>query len=165
MTSTDDLRAYLANQSPEDAAANAHWLDDAPVLKPAGVWANLDANDNPVYLNVTLYGEQSKSWNTYYAGVHHTKRSKEAKRAHGLVVAKLAGCGVQFTSQVDIKVAVYRGNLRRFDSDNVVDKFYIDGLVQAGVLIDDSYQYVRWAASAIFIDKDNPRVVIEVTTV
>ena len=53
----------------------------------------------------------------------------------------------------------------RVDSDNITfsKKWILDGLVKAGIIKDDSRKYVRiWRDIDIFVDKDNPRVVIEI---
>ncbi len=187
MNADQQLRALLANQAPEDAAENAHWLDiqdaftrplsdldnvrratdalQTAVPNPASVWELRDKNNEPVHLWVKLLGEQSKSWNAYYAGVHHAVRAREAKRVHNLVEGVISGANVKFTSPVNIKITVYRGNLRRFDPDNVVAKFYIDGLVRGGVIDDDDYTRVNSVTTAVRIDKNNPRTVIEVAVI
>lgn len=53
---------------------------------------------------------------------------------------------------------------QRKDTDNVAfaKKFINDGLVQAGVLENDSRKFVAGFADEFFIDKENPRVEIEI---
>lgn len=52
----------------------------------------------------------------------------------------------------------------RKDIDNVAfaKKFILDGLVLAGVIEDDSRKFVRALGDVFYVDKDNPRVEIEI---
>ncbi len=166
MNRNEILRQYLANQAPEDAAKNAHLLeDDTPPQASKPYWMMHGVNGELALFGLRLDGEQTDSWNTYYSGVHYRERKKEADRVHELVVNALRGCSEQFASQVDIRVSVYRGTLHRFDSDNIFVKPYIDGLVRGGLLIDDDYRHVRWVSTCIFIDKADPRTIIEVIAI
>lgn len=49
----------------------------------------------------------------------------------------------------------------RRDPDNYSGKFILDGLVQAGIIKDDSFQCIDLRLKASY-DKDNPRTEIEV---
>ena len=55
----------------------------------------------------------------------------------------------------------------RKDTDNVAfsKKFINDGLVCAGVLLNDSRKYIVGFSDEFYIDRENPRVEIEVSTV
>lgn len=52
------------------------------------------------------------------------------------------------------------------DLDNIFSakKFILDGLVEAGVIPDDSQKYVRALRDEVYIDKDHPRVEVEITS-
>lgn len=54
----------------------------------------------------------------------------------------------------------------RMDTDNVAfaKKFINDGLVQAGVLENDSRKFVKGFSDNFYIDKTKPRVVVEIAT-
>lgn len=54
----------------------------------------------------------------------------------------------------------------RKDTDNVAfaKKFVNDGLVAAGVLANDSRKYVCGFSDEFFIDKNNPRIEVELST-
>lgn len=57
----------------------------------------------------------------------------------------------------------YTQNSRK-DADNIdfAKKFILDGLVLAGVLPDDSRKYVTGTSCICHVDKDNPRVEIQI---
>jgi Holliday junction resolvase RusA-like endonuclease len=68
--------------------------------------------------------------------------------------------------RVDITITWYEPNRRR-DPDNVVGgtKFIMDGLVAGGAIKDDSQRYVNSITHRFEVDKENPRVEIEVQEV
>ena len=119
---------------------------------------------------ITLKGERPWSWNKMYAGIHWSKRKEEADRIHELVYYTLKEEGWMFgegsippVGRVDIHVTAYfRG--RPQDSDNICDKFYIDGLI-GSVIEDDDRRYVRRCTTQSELDMLNPRVEIEITGV
>lgn len=117
---------------------------------------------------IVLEGEQAMSGNKFYSQGHWRKRYLESKRVHELVAAECRrmklGC---FTSgRVDILVVCYyKNNAVRVDSSNVLAKCYEDGLVKAGLLLDDNFKYVRTVATRSELDRKNPRLEIHVTLV
>lgn len=44
----------------------------------------------------------------------------------------------------------------------VIEKFFLDGLVECGALPDDDISHVLGDTSNYFIDKENPRIEIEI---
>lgn len=111
---------------------------------------------------VTLLDERSPSWNLFYGGVNHHKRTAEVNRIHDLVVIECLRMGLApFTKPVEILVIGYfKGNTQ--DCDNVCDKPYIDGLKAAGIIADDNIHYVVEAATRSRRGKANS-VVIRIT--
>ena len=69
-------------------------------------------------------------------------------------------------SRVDITITWYEPNLRR-DLDNITggQKFILDGLVRGGVIRDDSQRYINSIEHRFEVDRDNPRVEIEIQEV
>ena len=119
-------------------------------------------------MKIVLQDERPISWNTFYAGVHWSKRKEEADRVHSLVWLELHGYFpetsedvVMFDNRVDIHVTTYFKN-RPQDPDNICVKPYIDGLI-GDVIVDDTREFVRKVTVQSEIDKDNPRVEIEIT--
>jgi len=70
---------------------------------------------------------------------------------------------LKFIQSVKIHITYYEQNKRR-DVDNIYSssKYILDGLVQAGILIDDSPKYVCDIKNQIEYDKVNPRVQIRI---
>lgn len=96
-------------------------------------------------IRLWLPGERPVSWNQFYSGKHWRARADEASRVHKLVYYSMLeklGCEIEpFPVPVHITVtAHFKGRL--LDPDNICAKPLIDGLVEAGLLVDDSPQYV-----------------------
>jgi len=114
-------------------------------------------------MKITLEGERPWSWNQMYAGVHWSKRKEEADRVHDEV---WLDCHVfkreMIIGVVDIHITAYFKN-RPLDSDNICSKLYIDGLI-GNVIEDDTREFVRRVSTQSEVDKENPRVEIEIIT-
>lgn len=83
------------------------------------------------------------SWNMYYAGkVSHWQRTRTKNEIKLLVRAALTGNEELYDGPVHIRVtAVYANKANLIDSDNLIDKLYIDAL--KGLLIrDDNAKWV-----------------------
>ena len=119
-------------------------------------------------MKIVLEGERPISWNKFYAGMHWSVRKDEADRVHQLVWATLHEfddmpyeySNFMFTERVDIHVTVYFKN-RPQDPDNICSKLYIDGLI-GNAIENDTRQFVRKVTVQSEIDKDNPRLEIEI---
>jgi len=109
---------------------------------------------------ITLAGERPKSLNQYWAGMHWTKRKKEADRVHQLVLRSVPHDAVMFNSPVFIVIHAYFKN-RPFDADNIVAKPYIDAL-KGRLLREDDKRFVRGVMLYPYVDKENPRLEIEI---
>ena len=112
-------------------------------------------------MKIIINNERPKSWNEYYAGKHWSIRATEAERVHQLI-QYMSKKGI-FVGQVDIVMTVYFKN-RPLDADNIASKFYIDGL-KGRVIEDDNPKYVRSVKTVSLVDKENPRVEIELMEV
>lgn len=110
-------------------------------------------------LVVILDGERPPSWNKFYAGSHWRERKRDADRIHWLVIAALDGRPARIVKPVEIVITAYFKG-RQFDPCNVPAKIYIDGLVQAGLLVNDTPRYVDSVTTRSRKDKDRPRVEI-----
>ena len=65
-------------------------------------------------------------------------------------------------SKVKVKITFYFKTNRRRDADNVNLKFILDGLVKAGVIVDDNFESIGQTEVDIKMDKQYPRTVIEI---
>jgi hypothetical protein len=116
-------------------------------------------------VTLTLDGEQPMSWNKMYAGLHWSSRHEEADRVHLAVRISLDPDWPMFEQPVAITIRAYFKNKRvQLDASNVPAKLYEDGLI--GWLIkDDSPKYVRSMTTVSLLDRNNPRVEIEIEEV
>lgn len=71
-----------------------------------------------------------------------------------------------FEKPVYIDFRWYEENTRR-DKDNIAfaKKFILDALVELGILQGDGWKWMTGFSDSFFIDKDNPRIEIEITEV
>lgn len=70
----------------------------------------------------------------------------------GLSNLKIQSCSIECISYHKTKI--------RVDVDNTIPKFILDGLVSAGLIIDDDYQHIQSLTLRCGYDKDNPRTEI-----
>jgi len=61
-----------------------------------------------------------------------------------------------------IKITYYFATNRRRDADNMNLKFILDGVVKAGIIKDDSTSVIGQVETSWGVDKNNPRVEIEI---
>lgn len=62
-----------------------------------------------------------------------------------------------------ITVTFFEKDYRR-DADNIYAglKYILDGLVNAGIIADDSRKYVNLSVNPVMVDKKNPRIEVEI---
>lgn len=119
-------------------------------------------------MKIVLPKERPTSWNKFYSGMHWTQRKAEAERVHDLVVYEAyKQIGInnirKFELPVDITIVAYFAKSWQ-DADNIAAKLYVDGLKYL-LLKDDSPKWVQSVTTTSAIDRDNPRVEIEIDVV
>jgi len=119
------------------------------------------------HLRIVLQDAAPVNWNPTYAGQHWSKRVEHADRVRIEVMAALHELAIwpePFTGPVHIIVAAYKSG-RKMDADNVGAKWYVDALKMNGLIADDNPDCV-WAVTTISrVDRDNPRIEIDVMEV
>lgn len=116
-------------------------------------------------VTIVMPQEQPMSLNHLFARLHWAKRNAEVSRVKQMVRAYLDPDWPMFDGEVDIQVRAYFKNKRvQLDSDNIPCKLYVDGL-KGWLIPDDSREYVRGVLPVSEIDRENPRVEINVTEV
>ena len=68
-----------------------------------------------------------------------------------------AGLSDMKINRCEISQKVYFPTTRRADIDNTVPKFILDGLVESGMVIDDSYDHITKLILEAGYDKERPR--------
>lgn len=100
-----------------------------------------------------------ESANKKHAGQHWSKRKEQAETERMLAkAAALEVCTETYTMPVHIIATVYYPDKRLRDIDNADLKSFIDGFVDAGLLVDDNYKYVKAVTKIWAYDKENPRI-------
>lgn len=114
---------------------------------------------------LTLIDEKPMSWNKMYSGMHWADRLAEAERVHLAVRVAVDPNDQKFDKPVAITVRAYFKDKRsQLDASNITAKLYEDGLI--GWLIeDDNPQHVQSMTTISLIDRENPRVEIEIKEV
>lgn len=92
-------------------------------------------------LIITIPQHECPSWNDLYVQKHWSNRREVVKAIHKIVGLYAPSLDEPIAVPVHVIITVYRRRL--IDADNVPAKFYIDGLCRAGVLNDDTKQYVN----------------------
>jgi crossover junction endodeoxyribonuclease RusA len=92
------------------------------------------------------------------AKARHTRAARD--RAFYLATAMLGGRGKPYWTKVQIQIRWYFTVHRRRDEKNLDGwlKAYVDGLVDAGIMIDDNPDVVTWAPTEIHITKGTAAV-------
>lgn len=96
-------------------------------------------------------------------------KGAKLKNDETLIVALTAKAqlrGVKIIKPVLVDISWFEQNSKR-DIDNIASgvKFILDGLVQAGVLKNDSQKYVVGLVNKFYVDKDNPRVEVKLVEI
>lgn len=62
-----------------------------------------------------------------------------------------------------ITVTFFEKDYRR-DTDNILGglKYILDGLVNAGIIVDNGRKYVDLSVNPVMVDRKNPRIEIEI---
>lgn len=92
-------------------------------------------------------------------GANSMKKKNEAKVYEGI---KRAGLTRADKYPINLHIIWYEPNRRR-DIDNITfaTKFIQDALVKAGILEDDSQRYIVGVFHRVLVDRDNPRIEVE----
>jgi len=104
-----------------------------------------------------------------YHNLHYAPRNN-LKKAYALIVKQRIGeCLESKYSKIALVLTMYRGDKKRVDRSNVLclhEKFFCDAFVELGWIDDDNDKFI---VETIYrtgqIDKENPRVDIEVLPV
>lgn len=107
------------------------------------------------------------SLNEYTEGnrANRFKGASIKKSAEKQVTAAIRACKLDKVTSypVTLNVTWYERDRRR-DIDNITYgiKFCLDSLVKTNILIDDSQKYVTQINNRVEVDKENPRIEIEI---
>lgn len=106
-----------------------------------GLNAYTKANRSNMYLGAKMK-KDNETTVRYYIRKHHLKKVKQYP--------------------ILLRIKWYETNMRR-DIDNIVfaTKFILDSLVKENIIENDSQKYVTGIEHEVLLDRDNPRIEIE----
>lgn len=115
-----------------------------------------------IYQKIVLMNERPQSWNTLKR-MHWKKWQEEVDRCKWLILAAIGVQPEPLDQPVNLIFTTYYGNKKTLDTSNFPEKLYEDGLIAAGLLVDDNRDYVHDITKRrARIDKKCPRVEIEI---
>jgi len=118
----------------------------------------------PIYYTQDYKTKKSKTFLVglnWYRNAHHRFSNIVKIHYHELV---LQAIGDNKFKKIKLLYRVYVGR-KNIDGSNirsVIEKFFLDGLVESGAIQDDSIEYVVGDSSEYYIDKENPRIEITI---
>jgi hypothetical protein len=121
----------------------------------------------PIYYTQYFKTKKSKTFLVglnWYRNAHHSISNSVKHYYHELVYPLVVG---NKFNKVMIEYRVYAGR-KGTDGHNIraiLEKFFLDGFVEAGCIEDDNIDFVIGDSSKYFIDRDNPRIDITVKEV
>jgi len=97
----------------------------------------------------------------WYRNAHFLANNKVKHHYHELVKDQI---GKNKFSKIRLHYKVYaaRNGTDGHNIRAVIEKFFMDGLVDCGAIEDDDISHVLGDTSEYFIDKENPRIEIEI---
>jgi hypothetical protein len=119
--------------------------------------------DLPIYYTIEYKTKKDKTiliGLNWYRNVHYMLNNKVKKYYHNIIKEKLNGTK-QFKNKINITYKIY---LKRRGSDfhnvrSVVEKYILDGLISAGIIVDDTDEYINIIKTIpMGVDKNNPRL-------
>ena len=97
----------------------------------------------------------------WFRNAHYLVSNKVKHHYHNLVINSLPKQNFG-KIKLDYKVFVGRRNTDGHNVRAVIEKFFLDGLVEGGYIEDDSIDYVVGDTSSYYLDKSNPRIEITI---
>lgn len=89
--------------------------------------------------------------------------SNKVKDHYHKLVASQVGTRKFNKIKLNYKVYVARNGTDGHNIRSVIEKFFLDGLVEMGAIKDDNTQdYVMGDTTSYYLDKENPRIEIEI---
>lgn len=118
----------------------------------------------PIYYTQTFRTKKSKTFlvgMNWLRNAHYLVSNKVKKDYHEIVAKQLKSLTFK-KIRLEYRVYVSRRNTDGHNIRAVIEKFFLDGLVECGAIKDDSIDYVIGDTSEYFLDKENPRIEIDI---
>ena len=116
----------------------------------------------PIYYTIKYKTKKDKQilvWLNFYRNAHYMLSNKIKKHYHQLVAEQVKN--TKYT-QITLKYKVFikRKNTDYHNIRSIVEKFFLDALVENWNIKDDSFDYVKGDECEVFLDKEDPRIEI-----
>lgn len=116
----------------------------------------------PIYYTIKYKTKKDKTiliWMNWLRNAHYMLSNKIKKHYHHLVAEQVKN--TRYTQiTIEYKVFIKRKNTDYHNIRSVIEKFFLDALVENWNIKDDSFDYVKWDSCEVFIDKEDPRIEI-----
>ena len=118
----------------------------------------------PIHYTQTYKTKKSKTFLVglnWYRNAHYLVSNKVKQYYHELVAKQIKK--ERFDKiKLHYKVYAQRNGTDGHNIRAVLEKFFMDGLVESGAIKDDDISHVLGDTSEYFIDKESPRIEIEI---
>lgn len=118
----------------------------------------------PIHYEQTFKTKKSKTFLVglnWYRNAHYRLNNIVKSRYHDLT-REAIGKSKFGKIRLIYRVYVARNGTDGTNIRSVIEKFFLDGLVECGAIKDDSIAYVLGDESHYFIDRENPRIEIDI---
>jgi hypothetical protein len=119
----------------------------------------------PIHYTLDFKSKKSKKFLVglnWYRNAHYRLNNVVKQHYHDLVKEKI-GSNKFKKVRIEYNVYVARGGTDGPNVRSVIEKYFLDGLVESGAIKDDSIEYVLGDSSNYYLDRDNPRIEIIIT--
>lgn len=119
----------------------------------------------PIHYNIEYKTKKDKKvlvGLNWYRNCHHHLSNKVKQYYHSLVKEQVTANDKFDTIKPHYNVYLWNKLTDWPNVRAIMEKFVLDGLVEAWVIVNDTVDIVLWDSSSYFIDKVNPRIEIEI---
>jgi hypothetical protein len=125
---------------------------------------------NKLTITLPIHHEQkfkTKKSKTFLVGLNwyrnvHYRLSNDVKARYHDLTAQAVGKSKFGKIRLVYRVYVARNGTDGSNIRSVIEKFFLDGLVNCGAIKDDDVSHVLGDESHYFIDRENPRIEIDI---
>ena len=118
----------------------------------------------PIYYTIKYKSKKDKNillWMNWLRNAHYMLSNKIKHHYHNLIAEQIK-TPLKTPIKLHYKVYIKRKNTDYWNIRSVLEKFVLDWLVENWIIPDDSFDYVKWDITEVFIDKNEPRIEIEI---
>ena len=117
----------------------------------------------PIYYTIEKKKKKNQTilvWFNWYRNAHFLISNK-IKHHYSDIISKMNLPPLKTPINIVYTVYIKRKDTDYWNIRSVMEKFVLDWLVVNWIIPDDSFDYVKWDTTQVFLDKENPRITIE----